>query len=89
MWTRKERKKFDRYLELGNELYSLPAEMLPEHERQIQEYLYLEAKLLVWNKPVIGYLKGKAVGVYSFREGLEEEEKCILKKEFFLFVPAH
>lgn len=82
-WSDSELKLLQQYEELGNEIACLCPDVISEG--LMSEFLYLEARLLVLNKYVIGTINEAVVGVYSFNEALKLESYYInCGIEFFL-----
>lgn len=84
-WSDNEIKLLQQYEMLGNEIACLDPNEITDG--LMSEFLYLEAKLLVLNKYMIGYLSDVALGIYTFNEALQLEDYYCSKGKIFIFMP--
>jgi hypothetical protein len=84
-WSHKEIEELREYekllfdLEFGQEL---------DCKLEIQ-LLFLEAKFIISNKDVIGYLDSKPIGIFSVIEAIRKEKHYIKQGKLFLYHPVN
>lgn len=86
-WTKQELKLLKNYDTISNDYAATPD--IVKDTDFVKKILVLEAKLLIINKPVIGYLGNEAIGIYSFNEALRKEQYYINQGKIFTFHPVN
>lgn len=86
-WTKEELELLKDWENKNNEIVTIP-EYLNDPEIMNQVFL-IEAKLLIYNKPVIGMLDDKIEGIYPFKEACNKVDYFIERKKIFLFYPVN
>lgn len=86
-WSKYELRMLRGYNYLLND-YAATPDVVKDSFSEIR-ILTLEAKLLISNKPVIGYLDSKGpMGVYTFNEALKKENYYISQGKVFTYHPV-
>ena len=85
-WTDTELRLLSEYTDLGNEIASSHPDTVSEE--MIQRKLILEARLLILDKYVIGYLQDEVLGIYSFKEALLLESAYLTNGKLFFYLPV-
>lgn len=86
-WTDKELILLKEYEILSLKLCLCDPEDLKESD-QIRKF-FLEARLLIMNKNVIGYLDGRPTEIYSFHEAQEIEIQFSKEGSLFTYHPLN
>ncbi|NLT49466.1 MAG: hypothetical protein GXX85_00940 [Ignavibacteria bacterium] len=86
-WTKQELKLLKIYDTVSNQYAASPD--VVKDGMQEQRILECEAKLLICNKNVIGYVGNEAIGIYSFNEALKKENYYISQGKIFTYHPVN
>jgi len=86
-WTKIEIEDLRRMEHLIEEYESFHEDEKPDMIEQ--KILFLEAKLLIANKDVVGYIKGKSIGIFSMLEAGRKEMYYISLGKLFIYHPVN
>lgn len=86
-WIKNELKVLRKYDKLRNEYAACPDIMKDYY--MVCEILLLEAKLIIIDKPVIGFFDSKFIGIYSFKEALQLEDDYLSNGKIFMYFPIN